>query len=162
MYHPEVEAWEVKEADGAHVGLLYMDFHPRDGKRVGAWNTSFRDQAYKDGKKVLYPITSIVCNFTRPSGNLPALLTFDEVTTLFHEFGHALHALFTDGPYQRTAGNVPRDFVELPSQIMENWAAEPEVLKVYAKHYETGEVIPDELVQKIVNSGHFNQGFVIV
>ena len=162
VYHPEVEAWEVKEADGAHVGVLYMDFHPRDGKRVGAWNTSFRDQAYKDGKKVQYPITSIVCNFTRPSGNLPALLTFDEVTTLFHEFGHALHALFTDGPYQRTAGNVPRDFVELPSQIMENWAAEPEVLKVYAKHYETGEVIPDELVQKIVKSGHFNQGFVTV
>ncbi|MCW0482930.1 M3 family metallopeptidase [Gaoshiqia sediminis] len=162
VYHPEVEAWEVKEADGSHVGVLYMDFHPRDGKRVGAWNTGFRDQAYKDGQKVQYPITSIVCNFTRPSGDLPALLTFDEVTTFFHEFGHALHGLFTDGPYQRTAGRVPRDFVELPSQIMENWAAEPEVLKVYAKHYKTGEVIPEALVQKIVNSGHFNQGFATV
>lgn len=162
VYHPEAEAWEVKEADGSHVGILYMDFHPRDGKRVGAWNTGYRDQAYKDGQKVQYPITSIVCNFTRPTGDTPALLNFDEVTTFFHEFGHALHGLFTDGPYQRTAGNVPRDFVELPSQIMENWAAEPEVLKVYAKHYETGEVIPDELVQKLVNSGHFNQGFATV
>ncbi|WP_299576318.1 M3 family metallopeptidase [uncultured Sunxiuqinia sp.] len=162
VYHPEAEAWEVKEADGSHVGVLYMDFHPRDGKRVGAWNTGYRDVAYVDGKKVQYPITSIVCNFTRPSGDMPALLTFDEVTTFFHEFGHALHGLFTDGPYQRTAGRVPRDFVELPSQIMENWAAEPEVLKVYAKHYETGEVIPDDLVQKLVNSGHFNQGFATV
>ncbi len=162
VYHPEAEAWEVKEADGSHVGVLYLDFHPRDGKRVGAWNTGFREQAYKDGVKVEYPITSIVCNFTRPSGDLPALLTFDEVTTMFHEFGHALHGLFTDGPYRRTAGNVPRDFVELPSQVMENWAAEPEVMKVYAKHYKTGEIIPDALVQKIVNSGHFNQGFATV
>lgn len=162
VYHPEVEAWEVKEADGSHIGVLYMDFHPRDGKRVGAWNTSYREQAYKDGQKVQHPITSIVCNFTRPTGDRPALLNFDEVTTFFHEFGHALHGLFTDGPYKRTAGNVPRDFVELPSQIMENWAAEPEVLKVYAKHYQTGEVIPDELVQKLVNSGHFNQGFATV
>ena len=162
VYHQEVEVWEVKEADGTHVGLLYMDFFPRDGKRVGAWNTGFRDQAYKDGKKVRYPITSIVCNFTRPGADSPALLSLDEVNTLFHEFGHALHHLFTDGPYQRTAGNVPRDFVELPSQFMENWVTEPEVLKVFAKHYQTGEAIPDELVQKIVNSGYFNQGFETV
>ncbi len=162
VYHKEVEAWEVKEADGRYIGLLYMDFYPRDGKRVGAWNTGFRDQAYKDGKKVRYPITSIVCNFTRPTGGAPALLSLDEVNTLFHEFGHALHHLFTDGPYQRTAGNVPRDFVELPSQFMENWVTEPEVLKVFAKHYQTGETIPDELVQKIVNSGYFNQGFETV
>jgi peptidyl-dipeptidase Dcp len=162
VYHPEAEAWEVTEADGSHIGVLYMDFHPRDGKRVGAWNTGYRDQAYQDGQKVQYPITSIVCNFTRPSGDAPALLSFDEVTTFFHEFGHALHGLFTDGPYRRTAGNVPRDFVELPSQIMENWAAEPEVLKVYAKHYQTGETIPDELVNKIVKSSHFNQGFMTV
>ncbi|MEN6454184.1 MAG: M3 family metallopeptidase, partial [Prolixibacteraceae bacterium] len=162
VYHKEVEAWEVKEADGSYIGLLYMDFYPRDGKRVGAWNTGFRDQAYKDGKKVRYPITSIVCNFTRPTGGAPALLSLDEVNTLFHEFGHALHHLFTDGPYQRTAGNVPRDFVELPSQFMENWVTEPEVLKVFAKHYQTGETIPDELVQKIVNSGYFNQGFETV
>ncbi|WP_423127581.1 M3 family metallopeptidase [Gaoshiqia sp. Z1-71] len=162
VYHPEAEAWEVKEADGSHVGVLYMDFHPRDGKRVGAWNTGYRSQSYKDGEKFEYPVTSIVCNFTRPGGDLPALLTFDEVMTFFHEFGHALHGLFTDGPYKRTAGRVARDFVELPSQIMENWAAEPEVLKVYAKHYKTGEVIPDDLVQKIVNSEHFNQGFATV
>ena len=161
VYHPEAEAWEVKEADGSHVGVLYMDFHPRDGKRVGAWNTGYRRQAYKEGKKI-YPVTSIVCNFTRPAGDAPALLNFDEVQTFFHEFGHALHGLFTDGPYRRTAGRVPRDFVELPSQIMENWAAEPEVLKVYAKHYQTGEAIPDALVQKLVNSGHFNQGFATV
>lgn len=162
VYHAEVEAYEVQEANGAHVGVLYMDFHPRAGKRVGAWCTSYRSQEYENGVKTKYPISSIVCNFTRPTGDKPALLNFDEVTTYFHEFGHALHGLFTDGPYQRTAGNVPRDFVELPSQIMENWAAEPEVLKVYAKHYQTGEVIPDALIQKIVNSGHFNQGFATV
>lgn len=162
VYHPEVEAWEVKEADGTHLGLLYMDFFPRDGKRVGAWNTGFRDQAYRDGKRVRYPITSIVCNFTRPYGDAPALLSLDEVETLFHEFGHALHHLFTDGPYQRTAGNVPRDFVELPSQFMEHWVTEPEVLKVFATHYQTGAVIPDELIGKIVKSGYFNQGFATV
>ncbi len=162
VYHSEAVAYEVQEADGTHIGVLYMDFHPRDSKRVGAWCTSYRDQAYENGKKSQYPIASIVCNFTRPTGDTPALLSFDEVTTYFHEFGHALHVLFTDGPYQRTAGNVPRDFVELPSQVMENWAAEPEVLKVYAKHYETGEVIPNELVDKIVKSGHFNQGFATV
>lgn len=162
VYHKEVEAWEVQEADGRYVGLLYMDFYPRDGKRVGAWNTGFSDQAYREGKKVRYPITSIVCNFTRPTAGAPALLSLDEVNTLFHEFGHALHHLFTDGPYQRTAGNVPRDFVELPSQFMENWVTEPEVLKVFATHYQTGEPIPDELVQKIVNSGYFNQGFETV
>ena len=162
VYNEEVEAWEVKEADGRHLGILYMDFHPRAGKRVGAWNTTYRQQAYLDGQKVQYPITSIVCNFTRPSGDMPALLNFDEVSTCFHEFGHALHRLFTDEPYKRTAGNVPRDFVELPSQVMENWAAEPEVLKVYARHFQTGEVIPDNLVGKLVNSVQFNQGFATV
>ncbi len=162
VYHPEVEVWEVKDKDGSHLGLLYMDFFPRGGKAVGAWNTGFRDQAYKAGKKVKYPITSIVCNFTRPGAESPALLSMDEVNTLFHEFGHALHHLFTDGPYQRTAGSVARDFVELPSQFMENWATEPEVLKVFAKHDQTGEVIPDDLVRKIVNSGYFNQGFETV
>ncbi len=159
VYHKEVTAYEVKEADGSHIGVLYMDFHPRDGKRPGAWQTSFREQSYKDGKKIS-PVVSIVMNFTRPVGDSPALLSFDEVSTLFHEFGHSLHALFTDGPYKRTAGNVPRDFVELPSQIMENWCAEPEVMKVYAKHYKTGEPIPDELIDKLVKSGKFNQGFI--
>lgn len=162
VYHPEVTAWEVKEADGTPIGLLYMDFHPRDGKRVGAWQTAYQRIEYRDGKKTKSPVVSIVCNFTRPAGDAPALLTFDEVETYFHEFGHALHALFTDGPYRRTAGRVARDFVELPSQIMENWAAEPEVLKVYAKHYQTGQVIPDELITRLVNSGHFNQGFTTV
>ncbi|MBT3386077.1 MAG: M3 family metallopeptidase [Prolixibacteraceae bacterium] len=158
-YHEEASAYEVQEADGSNLGVLYMDFHPRDGKRVGAWSTGFRSASYKDGKRVPR-IGSIVMNFTRPAGDTPALLSFDEVTTFFHEFGHALHGLFTDGPYDRTAGRVPRDFVELPSQIMENWAAEPEVMKVYAKHYETGEAIPDELIDKLMKSGTFNQGFI--
>ncbi len=158
-YHKEAEVYEVQEADGSHLGILYMDFHPRDGKRVGAWSTSFRSATYKNGVRIPR-IGSMVMNFTRPSGDTPALLSFDEVSTLFHEFGHALHGLFADGPYDRTAGSVPRDFVELPSQIMENWAAEPEVMKVYAKHYKTGETIPDELIDKLVKSGTFNQGFI--
>ncbi len=158
-YNDEVEAYEVLEADGSHLAILYMDFHPRDGKRVGAWSTGFRDVTYRDGKRQPY-IGEIVMNFTRPSGDAPALLSFDEVSTLFHEFGHALHFIFVDGKYDRTIGSVPRDFVELPSQIMENWAAEPEVIKVYAKHYKTGEAIPDELLNKLIKSGTFNQGFI--
>jgi peptidyl-dipeptidase Dcp len=158
-YHEEAEVYEVQEADGSHLGVLYMDFHPRDGKRVGAWSTSFRPASYVDGERVSR-IGSIVMNFTRPTGDAPALLSFDEVSTFFHEFGHALHGLFADGPYDRTAGSVARDFVELPSQIMENWAAEPEVIKVYAKHYKTGEPIPDELLEKLINAGTFNQGFI--
>jgi len=158
-YHEEATPYEVQEADGSHLGVLYMDFHPRDGKRVGAWSTGFRGSSYKNGERIS-EIGSIVMNFTRPAGDTPALLSFDEVSTFFHEFGHALHGLFTDGPYKRTAGRVPRDFVELPSQIMENWCAHPDVMKVYAKHFETGEIIPDELIDKIVKSGHFNQGFI--
>jgi len=162
LYHKDAEVFEVKEADGSHIGLLYMDYHPRSGKSAGAWCTSFRDASYdKDGKRI-HPVSSIVCNFTKPTTDTPSLLTWDEVTTLFHEFGHGLHVLFTDGHYKRTAGSVPRDFVELPSQIMENWAGEPEVLNQYAKHYKTGEVIPQELVNKIQKSGTFNQGFATV
>ncbi len=161
VYNEEVITYEVQEADGKHIGVFYMDFHPRAGKRNGAWCTSFRDQSYKNGQMVT-PVVSIVCNFTRPTGDVPALLSFDEVTTLFHESGHALAGLFTDGPYRRTAGSVPRDFVELPSQIMENWASEPEVLRVYAKHYKTGEVIPEELIAKLEKSAQFNQGFETV
>ena len=161
IYDPEVMTYEVQEADGRHIGIFYMDFHPRAGKSNGAWCTSFRSQSYKDGKMIT-PVVSIVCNFTRPSGDVPALLSFEEVTTLFHESGHALHALFTDGPYRRTAGSVPNDFVELPSQIMENWASEPEVLSVYAKHYKTGEVIPQQLISKLEKSAQFNQGFETV
>ncbi len=161
IYNTEVVPYEVKEANGSHLGVLYMDFHPRDGKRAGAWCTTYRTQKYRDGKKIT-PVVSMVMNFTRPAGIVPALLSFDEVTTMFHEFGHALHRLFQDQPYDRTAGDVPRDFVELPSQIMENWASEPSVLKVYARHYQTGESIPENLITKIEKSRQFNQGFETV
>ncbi len=159
LYNPLNEVYEVKEADGSHAGLVYFDWHPRGGKQVGAWCTSFRKAITNEGTRTT-PIVSIVCNFTPPIGNQPALLTWDEVNTMFHEFGHGLHGLFTQGEYKRTAGVVSRDFVELPSQIMEHWAAEPQVLKHYARHYETGEVIPDELIEKLQKSSTFNQGFV--
>ncbi len=161
VYQKDVETFEVKEADGSHLGILYLDYFPRAEKSGGAWCTGFQSAGWENGKKV-DPIVSIVCNFTPPSGNVPALLSWDETTTLFHEFGHALHGLFTEGRYTRTAGNVARDFVELPSQIMENWAGEPEVLRMYARHYETGEIIPDNLIEKLTNSSHFNQGFTTV
>ncbi|MFY9154066.1 MAG: M3 family metallopeptidase [Prolixibacteraceae bacterium] len=161
VYNEEVMTYEVQEADGRHIGIFYMDFHPRPGKNNGAWCTAYRPQSYKNGQKIT-PVVSIVCNFTRPAGDVPALLSFDEVTTLFHESGHAFHNLFTDGPFRRTARDVPRDFVELPSQIMENWASEPEVLRVYAKHYKTGEVIPENLINKLSKSAQFNQGFETV
>ena len=158
-YHPDASVWEVTEANGTLVGVIYMDFFPRDSKRGGAWMTSYRTQKTVDGKR-LAPVISIVCNFTKPSGDTPALLTFDEVSTFFHEFGHALHGLLSNVTYRSLAGtSVPRDFVELPSQIMENWAAEPEVLKMYAKHYKTGEVIPEALVNKLKKAGTFDQGF---
>ncbi|MGJ1412637.1 M3 family metallopeptidase [Sphingobacterium thalpophilum] len=161
-YHEEVEVYEVKDKDGSHLGLLYADFFPRESKRGGAWMTSYRDQSTKDGKRVA-PVISIVCNFTKPVGKNPALLTFDEATTLFHEFGHALHGLLSNVRYRSTAGtSVPRDFVELPSQIMENWAADPEVLKTYAKHYKTKEAMPDSLIQKMEKAGTFDQGFATV
>ncbi|SNS36239.1 peptidyl-dipeptidase Dcp Metallo peptidase. MEROPS family M03A [Belliella buryatensis] len=159
VYHPDAKAYEVKEADGSHVGVIYMDFHPRASKRGGAWMTSYRSQKTENGERKA-PVISIVCNFSRPTANAPALLTFDEVTTFFHEFGHALHGLLSNVQYQSLAGtSVPRDFVELPSQIMENWATEPSVMKQYAFHYETGEVIPDDLIAKLTNSGTFGQGF---
>lgn len=159
VYHDEVTAWEVKEADGRHIGIMYMDFHPRASKRGGAWMTSYRPQSVENGKKVA-PVVSIVCNFSRPTADAPALLNLDEVNTFFHEFGHALHGLLSNVNYRSQSGTaVPRDFVELPSQIMENWSVEPEMLKLYAKHYKTGEVIPDALVEKIKKSSLFNQGF---
>jgi peptidyl-dipeptidase Dcp len=158
-YHEDVTVWEVLEKDGTHLGVLYMDFHPRESKRGGAWMTSYRSQKTVDGKRVA-PVVSIVCNFTKPSATAPALLTFDEVTTFFHEFGHSLHGLLSNVTYRSLAGtSVPRDFVELPSQIMENWASEPEVLKMYAKHYKTGAVIPETLVNKLKKAGTFDQGF---
>ena len=136
-----------------------MDFFPRESKRGGAWMTSFRKQCIREGK-MFHPVISIVCNFSKPSAEQPALLTFDEVETFFHEFGHALHGLLSKCTSRSLSGtSVPRDFVELPSQIMENWASEPELLKRYAKHYKTNEVIPDHLIKKNNDSQHFNQGF---
>ncbi len=158
IYYKDVETYEVKDTDGSHLGILYLDYFPRSSKSGGAWCTDFQSAGFENGKKV-DPIVSIVCNFTPPSGDTPSLLNWDETTTLFHEFGHGLHGLFTEGKYSRTAGSVPTDYVELPSQVMENWAGEPEVLRMYAKHYKTGEVIPEELIAKIQNSGLFNQGF---
>jgi len=161
VYDPDVEVFEVNEANGDHVGVLYLDYYPRPGKNAGAWCGRFRSQTYENGKKI-YPVVTMVTNFPRPSGDTPALLSWDETQTLFHEFGHALAGLFTDGLYDRTAGNLPRDMVELPSQIMENWAGEPEVMKVYARHYLTGEVIPDDLIQRMNDAAVFNQGFMTV
>lgn len=159
VYHPDATTWEVMEADGTHLGILYMDMHPRSSKRGGAWMTSYRPQTMKDGKRVA-PVISIVCNFTKPTSTTPALLTFDEVTTFFHEFGHALHGLLSDVKYKSLAGtSVSRDFVELPSQIMENWATDPVVLKMYAKHFKTGAVIPDALIEKLEKAATFGQGF---
>lgn len=161
-YHKDVQVYEVKEADGSHVGILYMDFFPRDSKRGGAWMSNYRKQYRRDGENIT-PVITTNFNFTKPTGAKPALLNFEEVSTLFHEFGHALHGLLSNCQYRSLSGtSVPRDFVELPSQIMENWAAEPEVMKVYAKHYETGEPIPENLVEKLKKSKHFNQGFVAV
>ena len=162
VYHPEVLAYEVLDKDGTHLSVLYIDPHPRQGaKDGGAWCGTYRSGSYKDGKRIT-PVTTMVMNFTRPSGDKPALLNWDETTTYFHEFGHALHNFFANGHYNRTSRSVPRDFVELPSQVCENWAGEPEVLKIYAKHYQTGEPIPDELIAKLQNSSHFNQGFETV
>ncbi|MFC2104793.1 M3 family metallopeptidase, partial [Bacteroidota bacterium] len=158
VYHEEVKTYEVKEADGTHLAILYIDSYPRSGKGGGAWCGAMRRGAYEDGEKI-FPVVYIVTSFTRPTGDKPALLSWDESLTFFHEFGHALHNFFADGHYRRTSRDVPRDYVELPSQIMEHWASEPEVLKEYAKHYDTGEPIPDELIEKIQKSGHFNQGF---
>ncbi|MEI7662380.1 MAG: M3 family metallopeptidase [Bacteroidota bacterium] len=161
VFQKDVETYEVKEADGSHLGVLYLDYYPRAGKRGGAWCTDFRSAGWENGKKV-NPVVSITCNASKPTGDVPALLSWDESTTLFHEFGHALHGLFTEGKYTRTAGNVPQDYVEMPSQVNENWAGEPQVLKAYAKHYKTGEAIPDQLIEKIQKSGLFNQGFETV
>jgi len=157
VYQNDVRCFEVKEQDGRHLGLIYVDYHPRPGKRGGAWMNNYRQAWVKDGKQV-DPVVVNVCNFTAPAGDRPALLTSDEVRTLFHEFGHGLHGLFYKGRYRGTAG-TPRDFVELPSQVMENWSMEPEMLKLYAKHYKTGEVIPDALVAKMKKAATFGQGF---
>lgn len=160
VYNPEVQAFEVKDRDGSHLALFYLDFHPRPGKRSGAWASNYRAVSTRSGKKIR-PVVVNVCNFSRPAGNAPALLTLDEVETLFHEFGHGLHGMLSQVNY-RSLNATPRDFVELPSQIMENWAMEPEVLKQYARHWETGTPIPDELIEKIRKAELFNQGFKTV
>lgn len=156
-YNPEVRSFEVLDMDGSHLGVFYIDYHPRPGKRGGAWSSRYRSQHFTQGRDVR-PLVVNVCNFTRPSGKTPALLRLTEVETLYHEFGHALHSLLSKIHY-KSLGATPRDFVELPSQIMENWAMEPAVLKTVAKHWKTGEAIPDALIEKIVRSAKFNQGF---
>jgi peptidyl-dipeptidase Dcp len=161
-YQADVRTFEVLDADGSHIGILYMDFFPRPSKEGGAWMNNYRDQ-YIAGDSAVTPIVTVVCNFTKPTADMPSLLTFEEVSTMFHEFGHSLHGLLSKCTYRKLSGSsTPRDFVELPSQIMENWAAEPEVMKMYARHYKTGEVIPQELIDKLEASKHFNQGFTTV
>ena len=157
VYHSECEVYEVIDSNDEPLGALYMDFYPRPGKSGGAWCGSYVEQSYKDGKRVL-PVSTIVCNFTRPAGSTPALLTIDEAETFFHEFGHALHNLFAEVKYRGLAG-VEGDFVELPSQIMENWALAPEMLAHYAVHYRREDAMPQELVEKIQLTKTFNEGF---
>jgi peptidyl-dipeptidase Dcp len=160
VYHPEVEAFKVSDADGSLIGILLTDYYPRSTKRGGAWMNNFVEQEVIDGVDIR-PVIVNVGNFAKPTADKPSLLTLDQVGTLFHEFGHALHGLLSKCTYGSVAGtSVARDFVELPSQIMENWAFQPEVLATYAFHYETGEVIPAELVEKINAAGTFNQGFM--
>ena len=159
VYHEDVKVYEVTEADGTHLALFYADFFPRASKRGGAWMTEFRGQSIRDGKEYR-PFISIVCNFTKPTADAPSLITHDEFTTFLHEFGHALHGIFAQGRYGSLTGtSVSRDFVELPSQIMENWAFEPEYLNSFAKHYQTGEPIPAELIEKVVAAKNYLAGY---
>ena len=160
VYHPDVEGFKVTDADGSLIGVLLTDYFPRSTKRGGAWMNNMVNQEIIGGEDIR-PVIVNVGNFSKPTADKPSLLTLDEVETMFHEFGHALHGLLSQCTYKSVAGTaVARDFVELPSQIMENWAFHPEVLADYARHYETGEVIPAELVEKINAAGTFNQGFM--
>ena len=158
LYHPDARIWQVKDKNGSHLGLYIGDYYTRSSKRGGAWMSTFKDQSNFDGRE--RPIVINVCNFPPPSKDKPSLLSFEHVTTLFHEFGHGLHGLLTNTHYRSLSGtSVSRDFVEFPSQVLEHWASEPELLKSYAKHYKTGEVISDELIDKMKNASKFNQGF---
>ena len=157
-YNKECSTYKVEDVDGTLLGVVIFDFFPRAGKSGGAWCGEFVSMSMEDGKRVP-PVVTVVCNFSRPNGNTPSMLTIDETETFFHEFGHALHNLFAEVPYKGLAG-VERDFVELPSQIMENWAMEPAMLKTYAIHHQTGAVISDHLIARIQKSAHFNQGFM--
>ena len=157
-----MRVFEVKDADGSHLGILYVDYYPRPNKEGGAWMSNYREQSVRNGVDIR-PVIVNNGNFSKPTAGEPALISFEEATTLFHEFGHALHGLLTKCTYESLSGtNVRRDFVELCSQIMENWATDPEVLKMYARHYKTGEPIPDALIEKIEKSRFFNQGFETV
>lgn len=159
VYHPDVKAFEVCDGDGTFLAVLYMDYFPRASKRGGAWMTEFRPQYIEKGHEVR-PLISVVCNFTKPTREQPSLLTFDEVTTLLHEFGHALHGMMAKGTYPSLTGtSVYRDFVELPSQIMENWATEKEYLDLWAIHYQIGEKIPAELVQKVIDAKNYQAAY---
>jgi peptidyl-dipeptidase Dcp len=161
-YHDDVRVFEVKDADGSHLAVLYVDYYPRASKQGGAWMNNIREQSIRDGKDIR-PVISNNGNFSKPTAGEPALISYEEALTLFHEFGHALHGILTRCKYESLSGTgVPRDFVELCSQIMENWAADPEVLKMYAKHYKTGEPIPDALLERMQKSRFFNQGFETV
>ncbi len=158
-YNADVRTFEVKNADGSHLGILYVDYYPRPNKEGGAWMSNYQEQYILDGKDIR-PVIVNNGNFSKPTAGEPALISFEEATTLFHEFGHALHGLLSKCTYKSLSGpSVPSDFVEMPSQIMENWATDPEVLKMYARHYKTGEPIPDALIAKIGKSSTFNQGF---
>ena len=162
VYHPDVKAFDVTDENGRFMAVLYIDYFPRESKRGGAWMTSFREQGFVNGEEQR-PFVSLVTNFTKPTATEPSLLTFDEFTTILHEFGHGLHGMLAEGTYPSLTGtNVARDFVELPSQIMENWAYEPEYLKTFAKHYKTGEVIPQELIDKIVASKNYLAGYACI
>ncbi len=161
VYNPDVEVFKVMDADGSLLGIFYGDYFPRAGKRGGAWMNNICEQYVKDGVDHR-PVICNVCNFTKPTADRPSLLTMDEVETLFHEFGHALHGFLSKCTYASLSGtNVPRDFVEMPSQLMENWCYEPEVMRSYAKHYLTGETIPDSLIASLQRAKTFNQGFVM-
>ena len=159
VYHRDVKVYDVRDNDGRHLALFYADFFPRSTKRGGAWMTEFRGQRIENGVEER-PLVSIVMNFSKPTENAPSLLTHDELTTFLHEFGHSLHGMFAEGRYPSLCGtNVARDFVELPSQIMENWAFEPEYLESFAKDYRTGEVIPKSLITRIVNAKNYLAGY---
>lgn len=161
VYHPEVEAFDILDEKGNYLAVLFTDFHPREGKRQGAWMTEYKGQYIDEKGKDSRPHVSIVMNFTRPTDKEPALLTFDEVETFLHEFGHALHGMLTKCTYESLSGtNVEHDFVELPSQIMENWLTEKEYLDRFARHYKTGEKIPAELVHKLVDASNYNAGYL--
>ena len=158
-YHPDARVWEVTDKDGSHLAIFIGDYFTRSNKRGGAWMSSFKGQSNLDGRQ--RPIVVNVCNFPAPVGDNPTLLSFENAVTLFHEFGHAMHGILTDVTYGSMAGTSgPRDFIELPSQLLEHWVSEPEVLKSFATHYETGESMPDELIEKLLKAGKFNQGFI--